>query len=252
MSRDCKSSGAKPSRDSSSCVLVAGIICAMMLPNAAKAAEQGPAVWIGASVRLPFAERFAFRLLTEPRFIYNTTNVQLLLVRPWFEMAIPKGFSVGLGYDAMVFFRPSSRSEHRVLQQISHRHAWDRIGLNSRFRLEQRFFSDESAVSVRGRFLIGVAIPLVAEVALVFSNEFLVNFNQVPIVGEQGYSENRLFGGFSRRFGRWTQVSVGYQMQWLNLAVTDLINHTVILGAAFDTPPLKRRQASPTPPTESQ
>ncbi len=222
-------------------LLVAAFACAMTLPNAAEATEQGPAVWITTAVRVPFADRYAFRLITQPRFIDNVAKFRILLVRPWFEVAIPKGFSVGLGYDALIFFQPISRTEHRIWEQLSHRHAWEHFRLDSRFRLEQRFFSDESSVSVRGRFLLGAAVPLVAAIELVVNNEFFVNFNEVPIVGEKGYHENRLFGGFSRRFGPWVQVSVGYQMQWLDPAGTNLINHTVMLGAAFDTPAIKRR-----------
>jgi hypothetical protein len=220
---------------------VLALVCTMTVPIVAKATEQGPAVWIGTAVRVPFAERYAFRLLTQPRFINNVTNFRILLVRPWFEVAIPQGFSVALGYDALIFFQPTQRTEHRIWEQISHRHAWERFRVDSRFRLEQRFFSDVSEVSVRGRFLLGMAVPLVVDIELILNNEFFVNFNEVPILGERGYHENRLFGGFSRRFGRWTQISVGYQMQWLDPVGTNLVNHTVMLGAAFDTPPIKRR-----------
>ncbi|MGB5809515.1 MAG: hypothetical protein WBG86_03235, partial [Polyangiales bacterium] len=72
-------------------------------------------------------------------------------------------------------------------------------------------------------------------------------FNQVPIVGERGYSENRAYAGVGRRFGRWTRLSVGYQMQWLKGVSTNFINHTVVLGASFDTPEAKRRS----PPASS-
>ena len=112
----------------------------------------------------------------------------------------------------------------------------------ARFRLEQRFFSDVSRVSVRGRFLAGVAVPLGSEVDVIVKNEFFVNFNQVPIVGQQGYAENRLYGGFGRRFAPWMYASLGYQMQWLNLTVVDLINHTVMVGLAFETPSLGGRE----------
>lgn len=216
--------------------------------STAKAADQGPAVWIGLTGRMPFAERFTFGLLAEPRFIYNTTDFRILLVRPWFEMAVPKGFSVGLGYDALFFFTPSSRTEQRIWQQASHRKAWEHARLDSRFRLEQRFFSNQSGVSIRGRLMLGTGIPLGAGIDLVVKNESFVNFNQVAVVGEQGYSENRLYGGFDRRFGNWTKLSIGYQMQWINAGIADLINHTVVIGAAFNTPEAQRRSRG-TPPT---
>ncbi len=228
-------------RSARTLLVALALVCAMTAPSVATASEQGPAVWIGTAVRVPFAERYAFRLLTQPRFINNVTNFRILLVRPWLEVAIPQGFSVALGYDALIFFQPGQRTEHRIWEQLSHRHAWEHFKANSRFRLEQRFFSDLSEVSVRGRFLLGMAVPLVVDIEFILNNEFFVNFNQVPIVGDRGYHENRLFGGFSRPFGRWVQISVGYQMQWLDPVGTNFINHTVMLGAAFDTPEIKRR-----------
>lgn len=150
---------------------------------------------------------------------------------------------MGLGYDALFFFKALDRQEHRIWEEVSHGHSWEHVRSLARFRLEQRFFSDLNPVSVRGRFLIGAAVPLGQDIDLIVKNEFFVNFNQVPIVGQQGYSENRLYGGFGRRFTPWLQASLGYQMQWLNLTVVDLINHTVVVGLAFETPALGGRRS---------
>ena len=84
--------------------------------------------------------------------------------------------------------------------------------------------------------MLGGAIPLGLRIDLIVNNEFFVNFNDLPIVGVQGYTENRLYGGFGRRFAPWVSVALGYQMQWLDLEVVDLINHTVMVGVAFETP----------------
>lgn len=224
------------------------LVCMLMLiclTSTARAAENGPAGWFGVKVRVPFADRFSFQLLTEPRFFQELGKLRILLVRPWFDVKLPQGFTVGLGYDALVFFKGNDRREHRIWEEVAHGHSWEHLRSLARFRLEQRFFTDVSRVSVRGRFLVGAAVPLGRGIDLVVKNEFLVNFNQVPVVGQQGYSENRLYGGFARRLAPWVQASLGYQMQWLDLTVVDVINNTVMVGLAFETPALRARRSEP-------
>ncbi len=215
----------------------------VLFASTAHAAENGAAGWIGVKVRVPFADRFSFQLLTEPRLFQQPNQLRILLVRPWFDVQLPQGFTVGLGYDALVFFKANDRREHRIWEQVSHGHSWERVRSLARFRLEQRFFSDFSRVSVRGRFLVGAAVPLGHDIDFTVKNEFFVNFNQVPVVGQQGYAENRLYGGFGRRFAPWVQASLGYQMQWLDLTVVDAINHTVMVGLAFETPAIRGRRS---------
>jgi hypothetical protein len=213
----------------------------LLTSSAARAADQGAAGWIGVKLRVPFAERYSFQLMTEPRLFQNPDQLRALLIRPWFDVTLPHGFGVALGYDGLLFSNPIIKQEHRLWQQVSHGHGWEHVRTLLRFRLEQRFFSQAERVSVRGRFLLGVAVPLGLGIDFLVNNEFFVNFNDLPVVGAQGYTENRLYGGFGRRFAPWVAVAIGYQMQWQDLDLANLINHTVMVGAAFETPARKPR-----------
>lgn len=206
----------------------------MLAVTTARAAENGPAGWIGVHVRVPFAERYAFQMLTEPRLFENGGQLRLVLLRPWFSAALPRGFGVGLGYDALVFWNPVKRQEHRLWQEVLQRRDFDRVSTLARLRLEQRFFSDFARVSVRSRFLLGFAVKLGLQFELLLNNEFFVNFNDVPIVGKQGYTENRLYGGVGRRFAPWVRAALGYQMQWIDADLVNLINHTAMVLVSFD------------------
>ena len=219
-------------RITSACLILFATL-ALAIPSA-RAAENGPAGWIGVHVRVPFADRYAFQMLTEPRLFENVDQLRIVLLRPWFSAALPRGFGVGLGYDGLLFWHPVDRQEHRIWQEGSHRHDFSRLWTLARFRFEQRFFSDENRVSVRGRFLLGIGVKLGRAFELLVNNEFFVNFNDVPIVGRQGYSENRLYGGFGRRFAPWMRAALGYQMQWIDADLTNLINHTVMVLVSFD------------------
>ena len=215
------------------------LLLLLVLSSEVQAAEQGAAGWINVKVRVPFAERYSFQLMTEPRLFQNPDQLRVFLIRPWFDVRLPHGFGVALGYDGLLFTEPVVKQEHRFWQQVSHVHTWQHARSLLRFRLEQRFFSSADQASVRGRFLLGGSIPLGLRIDLILNNEFFVNFNDLPIVGVQGYTENRAYGGFGRRFAPWVAVALGYQMQWLDTEVVDLINHTVMLGVAFETPAKK-------------
>jgi len=217
-------------------LVLAGMLAASA-PAPAHAAENGAAGWMGVKVRAPFAERFSFQLLTEARLFEELNQARFLLLRPWFDVSLPFGLSVALGYDALLLVNPVNRQEHRLWQQLAHGHAWEHIRTTLQFRLEERFFSFVDDVSVRGRLLVGIGVPLVKELALLVSNEFFVSFNEVGGFDPRGYSENRIFGGFGWRFNDWMSTKLGYQNQWIDFL--DLFNHTVLVNVAFTTPTRK-------------
>jgi hypothetical protein len=214
-------------------VAVAGILC-LGLPETARAVEGGGAGWVGVTLRAPFAERYAFLLEIEPRFFERPERAQVVLLRPWFEVALAHGLSVALGYDALVALSPEARQEHRLWQQLAHRHAFDSVATVAQLRLEQRFFSEVASVSIRARLRGGIEVPIVREVGFVLDDELFLSFNEIPSFDPAGPSENRLIVGFSWGPREWARALLGYQNQWLRQL--DLINHTLLLRLAFELP----------------
>ena len=149
-------------------------------------------------------------------------------------MSLPHGFAVALGYDGLLLLFPTSSQEHRLWQQGSHEHQWGAVKSDVRVRLEQRFFSAASGVSVRGRFLVGVDVSIVGDVAFVLRNEFFVSFNQIENIDPRGFSENRLFAGFEWGPKDWLTATLGYQNQWI--AIFEVVNHTLVLRLRFEVP----------------
>lgn len=203
-------------------------------PGLAHAVESGGAGWVGVTLRVPFADRYSFQLLTEPRFFEQPERIRVLVFRPWFEAALPHGLAVGLGYDALLTLFPVTGQEHRVWQQLSHRHRFRPISTVAHFRLEERFFSDAPSVSVRARVLVGIEVPIVREVAFVLNDELFIGFNEVQPVEPGGVSENRLNVGFAWGPREWVTAALGYQNQWLE--VFDVVNHALMLQLVFTTP----------------
>ncbi len=219
-------------------------------PRPVDAAEQDGSLWITTLVRMPIADRYSLSLIVQPRFDSDIGRIQRVLIRPWFEVDIKHGFSAAAGYDMHANINPASRWEQRVFQQLAHRHAFSAWKSLAWVRLEQRFFEDAGAVPVRGRFLLGANVPLPESLALLFTNEFFVNFNTTGVIPQTGFRENRVFGSISRQFGQWTQLGVGYQMQWVDRPAGSLINHVVMLSLSFETPKVGGQKTPEESPAE--
>lgn len=205
-----------------------------LTPASATALDSGGAGWVGVTLRAPFAGRYAFALQTEPRFFESPARQRVLLLRPWFEASLPHGLSVGLGYDALLLLFPEKLQEHRLWQQVEHTHRFRPVDTWLRFRLEQRFVSTSSAVSVRARILAGIEVPVIREVAFVVNEELFVSFSGIPELDPRGLSENRAIVGFGFGPREWVRALLGYQNQWLRQF--DLINHTLLLRFVFNLP----------------
>lgn len=212
---------------------------ALAAASPARAAEELGALWFTAQLHAPLTDRLSAHLLLQPRIGDDFSELARIVVRPWLQASFSHGLAGALGYDAHVIVEPRSLLEQRAWQQLSFRHSWAPTRANARFRLEQRFFEGSNEVALRARFLIGFAVPLSWSVELVARNEFFVNLNETGVIRRTGYRENRLFGGFARRLGGRTRGEVGYQMQWVGLPGSDLVNHTLMLGLAVDLPSLQ-------------
>lgn len=227
------------------CVTLAGI------PSPVVAAEHDASLWITTLVRMPIADRYSLSLILQPRFDDDIGRIERVLIRPWFEVDIKHGFAAAVGYDMHANINPSSRWEQRAWQQLAHRHAFSGWKSLVWIRVEERFFENARAVPVRGRFLLGAIVPLPESLSLMFTNEFFVNFNTTGVVSKTGFRENRVFGTINRQFGQWTQLGVGYQMQWVDRPAQNLISHAVMLNLWFETPNVGRQKApEAAPPTE--
>lgn len=215
------------------------LLVAFAALDPARAAEETASLWFTSNIRVPISERFSWNLIVQPRFDDDISQLDRVLVRSWFDASLPYGLAVGLGYDAHVIENPVPLLEQRAWQQLAFKRKWPAVRTFGYARIEQRFFEDSDGVAVRGRVLLGLAVPLMRSVDLVARNEFFVNFNETDAGVRTGYRENRLFGGLSRPLNQRTRAEVGYQMLWVNLPGPDAIAHTLMLGIAFETPSLQ-------------
>jgi hypothetical protein len=104
-------------------------------------------------------------------------------------------------------------NEHRIFQQFITRQQFGRVFLQHRYRLEERFLTDD--FQLRGRYALGIQIPFNKKtieqgaVYLALSNELFINL-QSPL-----FDRNRLYGGVGYTIRKDVRIELGMMNQAL-------------------------------------
>ena len=115
-----------------------------------------------------------------------------------------------------------SIGEHRIFQQFITKQKVGKVGLQHRYRFEQRFVADD--VRLRFRYFLGINVPLVNlnegknPLYLSIYNEIFINS-----VGNV-FDRNRLYGGIGYKISDKLKMELGYMNQFLNQKSRDQVN----------------------------
>lgn len=216
--------------------------------------RQDAGIWLANQIAAPVGEDFSLNLMIQSRWTREIDRYERTVVRPWLALDLAEGLQVALGYDAHLFENPRSFTEHRAWQRVEVRRAFGRVVGVTHFWLEERFFPGDD-VAWRGRFLLGGVVALTRDLSFFARNEFLVDWNTTPVVRETGLGENQLAVGLSHRLASGVGLDIGYLQQYLDRS-EDVFNHFLLVGFAFETPPLRNplgarggREAAPSGPS---
>lgn len=137
--------------------------------------------------------------------------------------------NIHLGY-AFIYSEPyitdteqkTNFNEHRIYQQFITRQSFSRIGIQHRYRFEQRFTEDD--FRLRFRYLLGFNIaintPQMQDKAI-----YLSAYNEIFINTEQNYFDrNRIYGGIGYRFSSKLRSEIGFMNQKSNDASRNQLN----------------------------
>lgn len=120
-------------------------------------------------------------------------------------------------------------NEHRIYQQFITKQSIGRVGVQHRYRFEQRFV--ESDFRMRFRYFLALSLPL-NNPKMQANTWYLSAYNEIFLnTKADAFDRNRLYGGVGYRFSPIVRVEVGYMNQFFNRGGRDQIN--MILGASF-------------------
>ncbi|MEM7103385.1 MAG: DUF2490 domain-containing protein [Bacteroidota bacterium] len=122
----------------------------------------------------------------------------------------------------------SSVSEHRLFQQFITKQKFSRVGIQHRYRFEQRFVEDD--FKLRFRYFLGVSLALTQK-EMTDKTLYLSAYNEIFLNTEGGaYDRNRLYGGLGYKVNKLIRVEAGYMNQFLGDANRDQINLITFLN----------------------
>ena len=110
-------------------------------------------------------------------------------------------------------------NEHRIFQQFITKQSIGKLGLQHRYRFEQRFVEDD--FKLRFRYFLGISYPLTDQLYLSSYNEIFLNTVQ------NAFDRHRLYGGLGYKLSDRIKIELGYMNQFLINTNRDQIN---ILG----------------------
>ena len=107
----------------------------------------------------------------------------------------------------------NSVNEHRIYQQFITRQPIGRVGVQHRYRFEQRFVEDD--FKLRFRYFLGLNIPL-NKAELIDKTVYLSAYNEIFLNTENTiFDRNRLYSGIGYKLNASLKFEIGYMNQFL-------------------------------------
>jgi hypothetical protein len=98
-----------------------------------------------------------------------------------------------------------STNEHRLFQQIIIKNHYDKLKIDHRYRIEERFVEDE--FKVRFRYFLSFKIPIKNRFYISLYDELFINSKK------ELFDRNRFFAGFGYKFNENIKLETGYMTQ---------------------------------------
>lgn len=119
-------------------------------------------------------------------------------------------------------------NEHRIYQQFITRQKIGRVGVQHRYRFEQRFIEED--FRMRFRYFLAINIPLNKK-EMTDKTVYLSAYNEIFLNTQANvFDRNRLYGGIGYRLNKLFRFEIGYMNQFLNNGNRDQINLITFLN----------------------
>jgi len=119
-------------------------------------------------------------------------------------------------------------NEHRIYQQFITKQKIGRVGVQHRYRFEQRFV--EENFKLRFRYFLALNLPLNNK-QLIDKTFYLAAYNELFINTEDTiFDRNRLYGGVGYKLNKFIRFELGYMNQFFSEGGRDQMNVVAFLS----------------------
>ena len=161
---------------------------------------------------------------------YNAIGeMEQLLLRTGLGYSLTQNNNVLLGYGFIQSenYVPTQEDkvgvpEHRIYQQFITKQKAGRVGIQHRYRFEQRWVAED--FKMRFRYFLSVNVPL-SKPKLEDKTIYLSAYNELFINNTKTlFDRNRLYGGLGYKLSKRVKFEVGYMNQYVGESSRDQIN----------------------------
>lgn len=119
-------------------------------------------------------------------------------------------------------------NEHRIFQQFITKQKIGVVGVQHRYRFEQRFI--EGDFRLRFRYFLAINVPLNNK-EVIDKTWYLSAYNEIFLNTEENFFDrDRLYGGLGYRFSPLIRIEAGYMNQFLNGPNSDQLNMVAFIN----------------------
>ena len=212
------------SRWSGSATVILAAVIVLARPGAAAAQDSPDAqIWFQMLAVGDLADQWRTHVEVQPRFMDDTSELGLTLVRTAIGRSIAPGLTAWIGHAWVPrTLGPDTRHEQRIWQQLLAALPAVRSWTPSiRLRIEQRWLDPWDGTSHRVRLLTRAqrSLGTARRWGLFAYDEAMVTLDRTPRGPSRGFDRNRLSTGVVRRLSPAVSTDVGYI--WENTAVAE-------------------------------
>lgn len=220
----------------------AAVVAALVASSAASAQveHRGQAWWLAfAQGKLSPVARAYFEL--QPRVGGSPFQADSLLLRAALGAELFEGFTLWQGFAwvpawASADFDSFNANEGRLYQQIQYVRSFGTVGLQLRFRQEERWLAAAGGPLFRARLMVRLTWRFAdaPRLLLAVQDEPMVNFNERPGSSPRGFDQNRAYVGIGWQPTPSLLIELGYLQQLVRRADRPFrLGHTALLTTAY-------------------
>ena len=190
--------------------------------------ENSLGVWYMYGGSFELSKNWKLKSLIHLRMFAFNSDLQQYIHRIGGNYTINKMFSITGGYayfntDLTFEADGGDEIEHRLYEDVNIKHKVSKLGLKHRFRLEHRFFEDDTQHWIR--YQLGLSYPVTKKLSAFLFDEVFFNFQG------KSYAQNWIGGGLTFSASDIVKLKAGF----MNISDTNFGLNRIQLGVIFNT-----------------
>ena len=209
-------------------IKIAALILGLMLPIAAQSQDSNFGNWLIYIGNKKLSEKWNLHNEVQYRNYNAISDLEQLLLRTGLGYTFNErknNVLLGYGYILSENYLANntdkvSVNEHRIFQQFTSNQKIGAVGLNHRYRFEQRFV--ESDFKMRFRYFLGLNVPITK---IKNNNLYFSAYNEIFLnTASEVFDRNRLYGGIGYQINSNIRLEAGYMNQFFENSNRDQFN----------------------------